>query len=94
MLIRCLVSGTEENHPLAYLFENDDVQTLYTAALDSLSMDDTISHMCFATNVQPGYEVDGELLIGAKYLYFIATHMFNKNVKIISHYFLVREFLD
>lgn len=56
------------------------MQTLYTAALDSLSMDDTISFMCCAINVQPEYEVDGELLVGAKYLYFIATRIGEDNV--------------
>lgn len=43
-------------------------------------MDDTISYTCSATNVQPGYEVYGELLIGAKYLYFIATQICNEKV--------------
>lgn len=81
-----LKNFSTENYtsPLAYLFENNDIQSMYTVALDSLSMDDTISHMCYATNVQPSSEVDGELLIGAKNLYFIATHITEKNVKIIS----------
>jgi len=69
-----------DDYPLSYLFENNDQQTLYTAALDSLSMDDTISFMCCAMNVQPEYEVDGELLVGAKYLYFIATRIEDRNV--------------
>lgn len=45
-------------------------------------MDDTISFMCCAMNVQPEYEVDGELLVGAKYLYFIATRICKKNVSV------------
>lgn len=61
---------------------------MYTVALDSLSMDDTITHMCYATNVQPTCEVDGEILIGAKNLYFIATHISEKNVNFNIYIFL------
>ncbi len=75
------VAGDNPRYPLSYLFENTDAQSFCTMTLDSLSMDDTISHMCYAINVQPGFEVDGEVLIGAKYLYFIASHILNEKVK-------------
>lgn len=46
-------------------------------------MDDTISHMCYAIHVQPGYEVDGELLLGEKRLYFIAGHIGEEDVRYV-----------
>lgn len=73
--------GDQVPIPLSYLFESGDSQTFCTLTLDLLSMDDTICHMCYAIHVQPGYEVEGELLLGERRLYFIASHIGEENVR-------------
>lgn len=44
-------------------------------------MDSTIDLMCWAIYVQPGYEVDGEFLLGEKHLYFIGGRIGEENVR-------------